>query len=265
MKFCLRARQNASYLKMADEIRVECRDHATVPDLAEKYPNATIILELRRDAEEGPTHQDLIDYNILCKEKFICCVEDLTPETNFFFTENKIKYYWGYAVATPHELNSIKMYYNVCYVRITAPLFFQMDLVSKYEIPVRLEPNQANFSYLVHSDDGINGTWVRPEDLAMYEPTVAAVDFFGVNYEQEQALYRIYAQDKKWSGDLSYIISGIVPTGCANRMLDSDFTKARLNCGQRCEAFGSCRRCYHDIELSSPELLQHYLDTKSDT
>ena len=44
MKFCLGARQTEEYLKKADEIKVDFRDRNIIPDLAEKYPDKTIIL-----------------------------------------------------------------------------------------------------------------------------------------------------------------------------------------------------------------------------
>lgn len=44
MKFCLRSRQSDMYLQKADEIKVDFRDRNSIPDLADKYPDKTIIL-----------------------------------------------------------------------------------------------------------------------------------------------------------------------------------------------------------------------------
>ena len=38
MKFCLRNRQIGEYLQKADEIKMEYRDHKSIPDEFEKYP-----------------------------------------------------------------------------------------------------------------------------------------------------------------------------------------------------------------------------------
>ena len=44
MKFTLNCRQTPAYPAKADQIRVDFRDRKIIPDLAEKYPDAEIIL-----------------------------------------------------------------------------------------------------------------------------------------------------------------------------------------------------------------------------
>ena len=44
MKFSMSSRQSPEYLQKADEIKVQWRDRRIIPDLSEKYPNATINL-----------------------------------------------------------------------------------------------------------------------------------------------------------------------------------------------------------------------------
>ena len=41
MKFSMSSRQTAEYLQKADEIKVQWRDRNIIPDLFEKYPDAT--------------------------------------------------------------------------------------------------------------------------------------------------------------------------------------------------------------------------------
>ena len=263
MKFCLSSRQSAEYLRKADEIRVDERDHRSVPDLAEKYPNADIVLIWRCSANNVITRENIIEYNILSKQKLIVCVDSLTPEMASFFGDNNIRYFWGYPVTTPYELQSIKEFFNVEYVRVDAPLFFQTDLLKKFGIPVRVTPNVAHYNYLPR-ENGINGTWIRPEDLHLYEDVFAAAEFEGVNLDQERALFRIYAEQKKWPGDLNYIITNIGTNGYVNRMLPEDFTKARLNCGQRCASMGACRLCFRYVHLADPERMRAYLEATKD-
>ena len=81
MKICLSSRQQGQYLQKADEIRVAARDHRIIPDLPEKYPQATIVLELEPGADADISLETIREYSILCRGNFIVCVNDLSPET----------------------------------------------------------------------------------------------------------------------------------------------------------------------------------------
>ena len=74
----------------ADEIRVASRDHRIIPDLAEKYPEADIILEFEPGADADISHETLREYDILCRKKFIVCLNDISPETLAFYHDNDI-------------------------------------------------------------------------------------------------------------------------------------------------------------------------------
>lgn len=260
MKYCLNSRQTSEYLKKADEIKVEARDHKSIPDLAEKYPNADIILNLGSTGDERITYENIKTYSILCQGKLIVCTPKISPETRSFFENNNIKYYWGYEITTPYELKALAESTKVCYVKIGAPLFFQQDLVAKYGIPVRAVPNIAHYNYLPHSD-GVNGTWIRPEDVKLYEPTIAAIEFEGIErQEQEQALYRIYAEEQAWPGKLDMIVQNLgIAQAPTNRMIPSDLAETRRNCKQRCTwPNAACSLCYRYFSLADPEKLRPY-------
>ena len=258
MKVCVSSRQQAEYMRKADEIRVASRDHRIIPDLAEKYPEADIILELEPGADADIPHEILREYDILCRKKFIVCLNDISPETLAFYHDNDIRYFWGYSITTPYELESLSKFTKVCYVRVGAPLFFDVDLIAKYGIPVRHAPNVAHFGYLPQAD-GVNGTWIRPEDLALYEPIIGAIEFLGVELSAERALFRIYTEQKKWPGELKMIITNLGHDGY-NRMLDSELTTARMHCRQKCAAKGSCQLCWRALRLADPEKIRNYAE-----
>ena len=248
MKYCLSSRQTGEYLAKADEIWVDSRDHDSIISLTAKYPKATIILD---SSTFDCGNDKLIEYNTLTKGNFVVCTRIINKEIDNFFVTNGIKYFWGYEVCTPYELKGIAEHYHVSYVRVGAPLFFQQDIIAKFGIPVRATANIAHFNYIPQTD-GVNGTWIRPEDVGMYEPTVAVIEFSDADRSKEQALYRIYAEQHAWPGEVSMIITNI-GKDCTNRMLPPDFTEARLNCGQKCAAFGRCRLCYHYFSLADPD------------
>lgn len=252
MKYCISSRQTNEYLAKANEIKVEARDHQTIGDLSRKYPEADIILQWDENIIDIDT---LKTCNSLAQGRLIVESPRLNPFIDAFFVDNNIRYYWAYEFVTPYELTGVRDFYHVCYIKVGAPLFFQMDLVQSYGIPVRATANMAINGYIPQKD-GVNGVWIRPEDTEFYEPTVQAIEFANVNREQEQALFRIYAEQKAWPGEISMIIQN-VGIDCTNRMLPSDTLMTRLNCGQKCAANGSCRICYHLFSLADPEKLNY--------
>jgi hypothetical protein len=255
MKYCLSARQSSEYLKKADEIRFEFRDRAAIPDYAEKYPKATFILDFSSlGLYEEIDWKELADYNILTKQQLILCIRN-TIEAELAKT-NDIKFYFGYPVTTFYELNAMKNL-GVSYARIGAPLFFQMDKVKNIGVPVRVVPNVAYVDGLPRAD-GVSGQWIRPENIDDYNDYVDAIDFEDCDIRKEQALFRIYAEQKEWLGDLGVIITNFNHSG-VNRLIPPDMTKRRLTCGQRCQT-GPCNLCYRLLDLANPEKLKAYLE-----
>ena len=258
MKFCLSNRQTPAYLRKADEIWVKYNDRKAIPDYAEKYEGKSIVLEIPPQTDYDI--KEIKEYFILSREKFSVCVPDIRREYIQQLKVENIPFFWGYAVATPYELEGL-VAAGVCQARVAAPLFFQQDIIKKFNIPLRATVNVAHEGYFERRD-GVNGTWIRPEDLYLYKETVEVVDFADCDINKEQALFRIYAEQHKWPGQLDLLISnlGASPT---NRMLPPELGKARLNCGQRCAAKGACRICYRYFTLADPALIKGYLEATS--
>jgi len=91
-------------------------------------------------------------------------------------------------------------------VYLDAPLFFSMDKIKRFNIPVRLLPNviDASPGYLTTF---AHGTWIRPEDIKEYDIIPNAIVEFQntVNARAEEAFWRVYAKDGKWDGDLGFL------------------------------------------------------------
>ena len=90
------------------------------------------------------------------------------------------------------------------------------------------------------------------------KPYIELIEFVG-SQSQEQALYRIYAEQHAWSGQLSMLVPDL-NYPCTNRMLPDSLAEARLNCGHRCQEGGSCRICYRLFDLADPEKIRNYLE-----
>ena len=253
MKFCLNNRQESVYLMKADEIKVDFRDRRSIPDLIEQYPNATIILMCYPGEEIN--WEDCNKWKILSRDKFILCVS--TMDDCLACKEREFQFYYGYPVKTFYELRALHEL-GVCYVRVAEPLFFQMDDVKTFGIPLRLVPNVCYIDGM-HRKDGVCGTWVRPEDLDTYAEYVSVVEFEDCDIDKEQALYRIYAEQKIWPGDMNMLFTNFNHGG-VNRLVLPDVVEKRLNCGQRCQINGNCKICYRAFSLANPDKLRAYVE-----
>lgn len=256
MKYSLSSRQSPEYLAKADEIKVQYRDRNIIPDLFEKYPKATVNLtRYYMDCDENIDWKQINIFHVLGQGRFIIGLS--LPDEMAEARSRGYKFYYLSPARTFQELND-HIRAGVCYVRLGAPLFFQMDKVKKFNIPVRATANAANNDTLFERPNGATGVWIRPEDVGIYEPYIDVLEFVG-NKTQEQALYRIYAEQHAWSGELGLIIKDL-NYPCTNRMVPPTLAETRLNCGQKCQENDKCHLCFRTFDLANPELIHNYLD-----
>lgn len=264
MKVCLDSRNTVEYLLKADEIKVKFYNHEVIPNLIERYPKATIILQLNQsfdfDEQDEQNWNYIKMYNELAQERFICCAETLFQMEKC--KENNIKFYYGFPVTTFYELNSLKDL-GVCYLRLAPPLSHLLPDVGKFNIPIRMVPNVCYQNYLPHKN-GIHGQWVRPEDLEIYAIYIDTIEFEDCDIEKEQALYRIYMEEHEWPGEFNTLFTNFNYKG-VNRMIEPSLAQNRIKCGQRCENNQSCHLCDIAVELAQPELWQEYIEKVIET
>lgn len=252
MKYCLNMRLSSKYLEKADEIKINSRDCGSIPEVIDKYPDKDIILQIKDN--DKIDWKELYRYNILSKNHLILCLSN--TELFSVAKESGIRYYCGYPVENFYELRALEDA-GVCYIRVGMGLFFNMNYLKDIKTELRAVPNVAYIDGLKR-EDGVCGQWIRPEDLALYEPYITAVEFEGCLPEKEEALYRIYAEQHVWPGELGMIIENLNHL-CVNRMIDSNVTNVRLSCGQKCQKTGNCKICYRAFELANTEKIKDYV------
>jgi hypothetical protein len=257
MKYCLRSRCQSTYLNRVDEIKVEWRDRKSIPDVAMKYPEADIILQFTptQYRPEDFDIEEIFEYNTIAQGKFICCVNDIAMISTF--VSSGVRAYWGFPVESLYELVALHDA-GACYARLGAGLFFQMDNVKAVGIPIRAVPNVA-YGDGHKRENGLIGQWIHPDHVNMYEPYIACLEFEDADVRKEQALYRVYKQDG-WPTDLKDLITNL-DCSMTGQLITPDFTRRRLNCGQRCLGTGSCRLCYLVANIADREKMQQLLDT----
>lgn len=250
MKYCLSNRQSLEYLQKADELKVQYRDREKIIDYIEEYADKTIILDIK-NCEDTINWDEIKRYNIMAKQNFIIALNNLSDIS--YCKQNNIKFYWNFPITTFYDLQALKDL-GAVYALIDSPLVQDIVNAAKIGIPLRVVPNVAYYAFIPR-DNGVCGSWIRPEDLELYEPYITAIEFEDCNIKKEQALFRIYAEQKSWPGDLGMIITNLNYPGI-NRMIPSELTKRRMNCGQRCQFNNHCKLCYRYLDLANPDLFQ---------
>lgn len=127
MRYCLNANQSAEYLSKADEIKILFKDREIIPDLAERYPNADLLLVIA--ADDFVEIDDLNRINILSKGKLKICLQDINKLE--FFKESDIRTFWGYQVTSPYQLQALEKM-GVCGAYIGAPVFFNCEALKQF-------------------------------------------------------------------------------------------------------------------------------------
>lgn len=255
MKYSVSSRQQPEYLQKCDEIKVMWNDRNIIFDLTEKYPGKTINLcrYLIHSNEDDIDWSEIKKFKTLARDNFVFGLTYIDEIIEC--KAHDIEFYYLEPIRSFRELQGLKLF-GAKWAFIDAPLFFQMDKVRAVGLPVRVTANisiREAFPYV----DGVPGPWIRPEDVAAYEPYVDTIEFSRVNLDQERALFRIYAEQKKWPGELGLIVQDINYLG-TNRMIPPDLVEKRLNCGQKCMENGNCRLCWRILDLANPDLLRDY-------
>ena len=254
MKACLSARCSPQYLAKADEIKVAYKDRNTIIDYVDKY-DATIVLDMRVAPEETDW-EEISRLNTICREKFIFGA----VSANQFYKCNElgIKFYFDRPISRYEDIQDLRVF-KPEYLLIETPLFFELEKVKVFGIPVRLAPNLAYYDNWIPKVNGLYGSWVRPEDMDLYEGLIDTVEFVASDARQEEAYYRVYFETKTWPGELEHFIVNFRQLGVNNGYLPRSFTEARLNCGQKCQSGGSCKICAKAVKLSNNENFQERL------
>ncbi len=258
MHYCLSSQVGKEYLKKADEIRVKYKQLNSILDLYEINPNATFILTITNKEDLSNIKWNEIEqYNIMTQKKLII-------ETDSFNIMDAckaldIKFFYGIPVNSFYDVKAL-MDYGCCDIRIDSPLTHMLDKFEDLDITVRMSPNIAYYAYIPR-EDGVCGSWVRPEDTELYEQYVDVFEFEDCDVKKEQALYRIYAEQKSYLGSLNTLISNLNYEGI-NRLIHPELSEKRAFCGQKCATGLNCKICYRMLDLANPDKLE-YLKQKN--
>ena len=252
MKCCLNNNLTKDYLLKADQIKVPYKDRHKIIDYVEKYQNKTIILDLKN--YNGIIEWDDIKrYKTITQNNFIIALNNLIYSN--YCKDNNIKFYWNSPINNFYDLQALK-HLGAEYALIDSPLVQNIENAAKVGIKLRVVPNISYYAYIPR-EDGVCGSWIRPEDLELYENYIDVIEFEDCDTKKESALFRIYCEQKSWPGDLGVLITNLNYLG-VNRMIPREMTEKRMNCGQRCMQGSTCQLCYRYLKLANPNLLKDF-------
>ena len=261
MKYCLSGRQRKDFLKKADEIMVQGKDHRIITEYFTDYPDTMIILDIKREEIEALKKNILMYAEV--SENFCCKIYDL--EEAQWFKNNSIKFYYAYAIDNYYDLKGL-VDLGVEYVKIGAPLTFDIPTLEKYynKTKFRMVPNIAYSAYIPRQN-GLKGGWVRPEDVEYYEKAIYVLEFEDIERaDKERTLYKIYAEDKEWNDNLNPLITNL-NLDIVNSFLPNEFGEIRSRCRQRCMQNGNfCWFCDTATRFQKSMFHKSFIDNFSD-
>lgn len=256
MKFCLSNHLMGDYLRKADEIKVNYKEFTLNTGLIiiENYPQATVIVDCHGIDDIDWEAMEKADK--LFQHKLIMCVNTIQQLDEA--RAHNLRRYLGWPISSFWELEGVSQY-GVEYVKLDMELFFDMPSVKRAGIPIRVVPNVCYTDGMPHNT-GIIGRWIRPEDLwTTYADYVDAVEFEDCDMNKEQALFRIYAEQKEWRQPLKVLFTNM-ETDAVGRLIIPEVAEARLRCQHRCVRDGSCQLCVRAFNLAVPDKIKTLRD-----
>lgn len=221
-------------------------DHDKIFDFIEKLPDKTIILNISQ-GEEVNNWETIKMFAE--KLDLIVCLNglDYLHECQL----NGLRFYWGYPITSFFELRSI-IALDPVYLLLGAPLTFSLaDVAALTKIPIRMVANRTQDLYIPR-ENGIYGTWVRPEDVPIYEDYVTTLEFYSPyqNLTKEAMLLHVYKDNQEWPGNLNLLFEDL-NVNVDNRAIINKLALMRINCGQRCMRPGyQCHYCENAIKFA---------------
>lgn len=190
-------RQERRIKLLADELKIKYADIAYLLDCAQdpELKDKHYIVHIPFDTPEAinwdklKTYAEMLDITL--------ALEDMRAAPSA--QAMGLRYYSAYPITTYYDLTALASL-NVSQLLLGAPLYFDLENVSKFGIPIRLVANLAYDAYIPRKN-GITGTYLRPEDIPTYEKYVSSVEFASDRLSLEKTLFEVY-RENEWNGNL---------------------------------------------------------------
>ena len=162
MKYCLNSNVGPALLNEADEIAITKEDFGSVYMIAGRYPNATMIVPEPIDEFDWEGLKKLVE---AFPNRIIVCVAHAYALK--MCAELKIPFFYRYAVTSFQEVRALKEL-GAAYIVVAPPLFFQLDKVKAFGVPIRVCPNKGGDLGIL-SANFAHDSWILPKEIDEYE------------------------------------------------------------------------------------------------
>lgn len=211
-------------------------------------PEASYVLWIQDNITEEEWDK-VYQYYIMTQKRFKVCLGNMIIEP---CRKRGIPFYFEYPIQYGYEAEALIHGVGVCAIRIAGELAHNLDFVNTFPVEVRVCPYKA---YAPWNYKPIVGGWFRPEDLEKIE-AIDVCEIINIDNRKGQALYRIYAENHEWPGELYMLVDDIQDKTIYNRMIPPEFQERRSNCRMRCQSGGHCHYCETLTYLANPNLLR---------
>ena len=258
MKYCLSFKQNKEYLKKADEVIIPWQYKDYIFDILSLNENNIVVLFLDNEEISDDDILYIQDQYKLSDKR----IKIMLSTENLYLHQylSDIPFFTSKAIATAWEANAL-INLGVSSLYITGELCHQLDYIKTLPVEIRIRINNSGAPFLY---EPLIGGWFRPEDVKKLD-MIDVCEFTAKTKENEQALYRIYAETQEWPGPLYLIIPDIEDKAILNRLIRQDFYERRSNCGMMCQYGSHCKYCYTITEMANPNFVHKVKQNKNET
>jgi hypothetical protein len=254
MNFCLPHTVSNKFLLRADEIYIP--NMTMLKEFLEQHKNLSHkcfnICDLISDQDINWLNQKHIDFKVVIMDEF--------PEN---YRDKWIKYYF-YNPSTTFLDMIRRCRLGVSDVCIHGDLgFYSKDISAIKEhfgIKIRTVPYDSLNESWKKIDSGLTTFWIRPDDIAMYDSIIDTCDILPKEEPlRAETLYELYTHMQDWAFDIADLIVGL-DYHINNEIINSEFTRKRLNCQAFCHRGKYCESCETNLNLSK-SISKAYFDS----
>lgn len=248
-------------LEKADIIIYNPKDVNKFLDIYAKFPNKEYIFEFNT-AEQLSNEQVINAINqhaAMLKDRFTIMGSHMLPMLN---TSQWCPFNIMFNCDTFKVLNWWQRQ-GVNKIIVGDPLFFQLPTVKQFypDTQIYCIPNDLRQGqYGTGQPDDM---WIQPEAIDQYKDLIDVIFFKTETLQQEAALFKIYARDKRWDGKLRILM----PTSeidCNSAFIPPEVTTTRLNCKHKCLETKNCHICKTAFLIADYEKLKNSYNIKKE-
>lgn len=263
MKYCINFNKKSQYLQHIDDLQVDEINiiynvtKVKLNSFLDKFPNTRINILIADSAAflEAKKIEEFVELRQTYKNFYIK-IKTFTEDSDIIlfnlFKDNRIPTYFAVPIDDWEDLRFI-LNVGVSDIYITNQLGFELNYIKQFtnqkNIQIRAIANRAQRTN--KNTPALKSFFIRPEDVTFYEDYIDVIEFdLDNNRLNEDILYKIYAVDRCWEGQLKEIILDF-DNDLNSLYMEPHFSYRRADCGRQCIRDGRCQICEKAYALSA--------------